>query len=183
MEQSNQREHPEVVKKELVYPGSIIDVYKEDVLLPNGNHEVWDLVEHRKGAACILPVTGENKILLVRQYRPALSRYTLEVPAGCREETESMEQCAAREMEEETGFIAKKIQFLLSLRTTVAFCNERVDVFLGTELLQGKKHLDAGEAITLEEWNMEDLLEKVFNGEIQDAKTVAAILACHNKLF
>ncbi len=169
-------------KRELKYQGSILDIYCDYMELPNGKTEEWDYVEHRKGAAAVVPVTPEGKILLVRQYRNALERMTLELPAGCRDSVdEDMKICAARELEEETGFRSDTIEFLISLRTTVAFCNEIVEVFLATDLKPGTQQLDEAEEIEVEAHEPEELCKMIYAGEIQDAKTVAGILAYCNK--
>lgn len=120
---------------------------------------------------------------MVRQYRNALDRETLEIPAGARDSvTEDTAICAKRELEEETGYICGKIEKLLELKSTVAFCNEFIDVYLATELTEGVQHLDEEEFIDVEAWKLSDLCEKIYAGEIQDAKTVAAILAYANKI-
>ncbi|MBQ7677993.1 MAG: NUDIX hydrolase, partial [Lachnospiraceae bacterium] len=100
-------EHVKVKKRELVHKGAIIDVYKDVVVLPNGGIETWDYVEHRNGASAIVPVTVDKKLLLVRQYRPALERYTWELPAGCRNNPEEdFMETAKREFLEETGYMS-----------------------------------------------------------------------------
>lgn len=171
-------EHVEVKNRQLVYQGSIIDVYSDEMLLPNGKKEQWDYVEHRKGAAAVLPVLENGKIILVRQYRHALKRYTWEIPAGSRDSvTEDTKICALRELEEETGYKAKEISFLLSLKTTVAFCNEMIDVYLAKDLIPGEQHLDDAEQIEMKEWELKEALDEIFQGNIQDSKTVSAILA------
>ena len=94
----------ERVKRELVHKGAILDIYEDTVRLPNGKEEKWDFVSHRMGAACVLAVHPSGKIIMVRQYRNALDRFTLEVPAGKRDSVdEDTAICAARELEEETG--------------------------------------------------------------------------------
>ena len=171
------------IKRELMYQGSIVDVYRDTMELADGNTEEWDYVAHRKGAAAVLPVREDGKIILVRQYRNALERETLEIPAGCRDSlNEDTKICAARELEEETGYKGGKIEFLLSLRTTVAFCNESIDVYLATELTPGKQHLDEAEEIQVEAYSVEELCDMIYAGKIQDSKTVAAILAYSNKI-
>ena len=146
--------------------------------LPDGSREVWDFVAHRKGAAAVLPVQSDGRVILVRQYRPALERMTWEVPAGSRDSVEeSTLVCAKRELEEETGYTAGKMEFLLSLKTTVAFCNEFIDVYLAEDLTPGSQHLDAAENIECRAWEMDELLEEIFAGRIQDSKTVSAVLA------
>ncbi len=171
------------LKRELVYKGSILDIYKDTMDVGEGKTEEWDFVAHRMGAACVLPVLPDGKILMVRQYRNALERDTLEIPAGCRDSLEEDTAiCAARELEEETGYKSNKISFLLSLRTTVAFCNEMVDVYLAEELVPGRQHLDDAEDIRVEAFELETLCDMIYQGIIQDGKTVAAIMAYSNKI-
>ena len=142
-----------------------MDVYSDTIETLDGNIAYWDYVEHRKGAAAVVPVTPEGRILMVRQYRNALDRYTIELPAGCRDSlTEDTKISAMREK-------------MLSLKTTVAFCNEFIDVYLATDLKPGKQHLDPEEFIEVRAYDPEELLEKIYAGIIQDSKTVAGILA------
>ena len=171
------------LNRELVYKGSILDIYKDTMDVGNGKIEEWDYVAHRKGAACVLPVLPDGRILMVHQYRNALERDTIEVPAGSRDSvTEDTMVCAARELEEETGYKCNKISKLLELRTTVAFCNEMVDVYLAEDLVPGEQHLDDAEDIRVEAFELDVLLDKIYSGVIQDGKTVAAILAYSNKI-
>lgn len=112
--------------RELVYKGSIIDFYKDTVQVPNGNIVKWDFIKHQ-GAAAVVPVTADGKLLMVRQYRNALDRHTLEIPAGgLNGPEEPTMEAAARELEEETGCHAGKMEWLITIRTTVAFCNEKL---------------------------------------------------------
>lgn len=169
------------INRELVYKGHIIDMYKDTVEIPNGNVAEWDFIGH-KGAAAVVPVTDDGKILMVRQYRNALDRYTIEIPAGGLEsEDEPMIQCAARELEEETGYHSDNLEFLLSLRTTVAFCNERIEVFLAQNLKKTKQHLDEDEYIDVVPYDVEELVGMIYAGKIEDSKTVAAVLAYYAK--
>jgi ADP-ribose pyrophosphatase len=171
------------IKRELMYKGSILDIYKDTMQLPDGGTEEWDFVSHRLGAAAVLPVMPDGRIVMVRQYRNALGRETIEIPAGSRDSrTEDTAVCAARELEEETGYRSENIEYLLSLRTTVAFCDEFIDVYLATGLKPGERHLDEGESIDVELYTIEELCDKVYAGEIQDSKTVAAIMAYSNKI-
>lgn len=164
------------LKRELAYQGSIMKVYKDYIEI-NGHQAVWDFFHHNGGAA-VIPVTKEGKIIMVRQYRNAIDRFTLEIPAGAFDAVnESGESCVARELEEETGYKAGKIEWLITTRSMVAFCNEKVEIFVATDLEPSEQHLDAEESIELEEYTLEELKEKIFCGEIQDSKTVAAIMA------
>ena len=145
--------------------------------------EEWDFVSHRKGAAAVVAVREDGKLLMVRQYRNALERMTLEIPAGARDSvTEDTKVCAARELEEETGYRSENLSFLLSLRTTVAFCDEFIDVYLARDLVKSTQHLDEGEAIDVEAHDVDELCEMIYAGKIQDSKTVSAILAYKNLL-
>ena len=166
-------EHVEVEERKLVYQGSIIDVYADTVRLPNGHKEAWDFVSHRKGAAAVIPVLPDGRIVLVHQYRHALQRMTWEVPAGSRDSvTEDTMVCARRELTEETGYTCDTIEPLISLKTTVAFCDEFIDVYLAKGLHPGQQHLDDAETIEIKAWDMQDLLEEIYAGRIQDSKTV-----------
>ena len=177
------RDHAKRVKRELIQKGAIVDFYKDTMELPNGKTEEWDFISHRKGAAAVVPVLDNGKILMVSQYRNALERMTLEIPAGARDSvTEDTKVCAARELEEETGYRSEDLSFLISLRTTVAFCDEFIDVYLARKLVAGKQHLDEAEAIDVKAYDVEELCDMIYAGKIQDAKTVSAILAYRNLL-
>ena len=171
----------ERIKRDLVYKGAIIDVYKDSVQIPNGNIAEWDFIMH-KGAAAALPVTKDGKIVLVKQYRNALDRETIEIPAGGLESVdEPMIECARRELEEETGYKSDELEFLISIRTTVAFCNERIDVFVARNLEKSSQNLDEDEYVEVEEYEPEELVKLIYEGVIQDSKTVSAIMAYVNK--
>ena len=171
----------ERIKRELVYKGSILDIYKDTMQLPNGKTEEWDYVAHRMGAAAVLPVLPDGRIVMVRQYRNALERETLEIPAGCRDSlTEDTLVSASRELEEETGYRSDDISFLISLKTTVAFCNEAIDVYLAKNLVKGEQHLDDAESIEVEIHSLDELCDMIYKGQLQDSKTVSAILAYSN---
>ena len=138
----------------------------------------WDFVSHRMGAASVLPVMEDGSLLLVRQYRPAVELDSLEIPAGARDSLEEdFKDCAARELEEETGYRAGKIEFLVRIVTTPAFCNEDLMIYLATDLKPGVQHLDEEEHLTVERHSLEEALQMIFSQEIRDSKTVAAILA------
>ena len=178
-----EKENVKRIKRELVHKGAILDIYKDTMLLPNGKTEEWDFVSHRKGAAAVVPVTEDGKILMVKQYRNALERMTLEIPAGARDSvTEDTKVCAARELEEETGYKSNDLTFLISLKTTVAFCDEFIDVYLAKNLVKGYRHLDDAEAIDVKAYDIDELCDMIYAGKLQDAKTVSALLAYKNLL-
>ncbi|MDO4787906.1 MAG: NUDIX hydrolase [Johnsonella sp.] len=173
------------LKRELVYEGTVLKVYK-DYVEANGHQAVWDYIHH-EGAAAVLPITREGKILMVRQYRNALDRVTLELPAGKVDSPgEEKRICAYRELEEETGRRASSpedLEFLIRVNTTVAFCNEEIDVFIARNLEKTAQCPDEDEVIEAEEWELEDLLALIYRGEIRDGKTVAGICAYAAKLY
>ena len=170
------------IKRELAYKGIILNIYKDYMSLPNGHTAIWDFVEH-KGAAAVVPVTKEGKILMVRQYRNALERYTLEIPAGAVDYIgEPKDICAARELEEETGFKAGKLEWLVNINTTVAFCNEFIGVYVATDLLSSRQNLDEDEFLNVEAHDLDELIPMIFEGKITDSKTIASLLAYRTKL-
>ena len=165
------------IRRELVYKGKILNFYEDYMALPNGNTAVWDFIEH-KGAAAVVPVTSDGKILMVRQYRNALERYTLEIPAGAVNYLgEPKEECAARELEEETGYWAGKLEWLMNVNTTVAFCNELIGIYVAQDLIPTSQHLDEDEFLNVEKHDLDELLAMVYDGRITDGKTAAALLA------
>ena len=169
------------VKRERVYQGTIVDVYKDYMEFSNGNHEVWDYIHH-KGAAAVIPVMDDGRLLMVRQYRNALDRFTLELPAGGLDQAdEPGRDCSARELEEETGYRAAKMELLITVSTTVAFCNETIDVYLATELTPTQQHLDEDEFVEVECFTIDELKDMVLTQKIQDSKTAAAIMAYYGK--
>ena len=162
------------LKRELKYQGTILKIY-EDTVLANGHKAHWDFIHH-DGAAAVVPVTDDGKILMVRQYRNALNRETLEIPAGKLDAPDEPKiECAYRELEEETGYRTEKLEYLMSLNTTVAFCDEAIDIFVARNLIPSHQHLDEDEYIEVEAWELKDLMQLIYDGKMTDAKTVAAI--------
>jgi ADP-ribose pyrophosphatase len=173
----------ERLDRELVYRGHIVDFYEDTIKVPNGNVVKWDFIRH-KGAAAVVPVLDDGRILMVKQYRNALDRETLEIPAGgLNGADEPFLDCSHRELEEETGYCCEKsdMEFLISIRSTVAFCNEQIDVFVAKNLKKTQQNLDEDEFINVYPYEPEQLAQMIYRGEIQDAKTIASIMAYINK--
>jgi len=169
-------EQIERIGRELKYKGSILDIYADSIRLPDGSIEHWDHIDH-KSAAGVVPVLPDGRIILVRQYRNSLDRYALEIPAGGIEQGESTMLAAARELEEETGYKSDGLEPLINIVTAIAYCNEIVDIYVARNLKRSAQHLDAGEAIDVLAYTIEELQHMIFTGVIQDSKTISALLA------
>lgn len=171
----------ERLSRDLVHKGAIIDYYKDTVKVPNGNVVKWDYIDH-KGAAAVVPVTDDGKILMVKQYRNALNRETLEIPAGgLNGADEPTLDAAARELREETGYVSNDLELLITIRTTVAFCNEKIDIYVARNLIKSEQDLDEDEFIDVYPMEIAELEEMIYSGKMEDSKTISAILAYKNK--
>lgn len=169
------------LKRELVYQGKIVSFYKDTVQTPGGHIVDWDFIGH-KGAAAVVPVREDGKILMVRQYRNALDRYTLEIPAGGLNGAEEPTlHAAARELEEETGYKSSHLELLITIRTTVAFCNEKIDIYVADQLEKSHQNLDEDELIDVEAYDIEELSRMILKGRIEDSKTIAALMSYKDK--
>jgi ADP-ribose pyrophosphatase len=164
------------IDRQLAYKGSILDIYSDTIETPEGKISHYDHIHH-PGAAAVIPVLDDGRLVLVRQYRNSLDRFTLEIPAGGIEAGEETIKSASRELEEETGYRCGQIKPFISIITAVAFCNEVVDVFLATQLTKSEQHLDPDEYINVEAYTTDELSRMIFAGEIQDSKTVSAVMA------
>ncbi|MBU5263117.1 NUDIX hydrolase [Bacillus atrophaeus] len=164
------------IEKEKLFSGKIIDLYVEDVELPNGKTSKREIVKH-PGAVAVLAVTDSNKIILVNQYRKPLERTIVEIPAGKLEKGEEPEYTALRELEEETGYTAKKLTKITAFYTSPGFADEIVHLFLAEDLsvLEEKRELDDDEFVEVMEVTLEDALKLVETREVYDAKTAYAI--------
>lgn len=169
------------LERRLVQKGSILNYYRDTIAVPNGNIVEWDFIGHQ-GAAAVVPVTDDGKLLMVRQYRNALDRYTLEIPAGgLNGPDEPTKLAAARELEEETGYRSDDLELLISIHTTVAFCNEKIDIYVARNLQPSHQHLDEDEYIEVKAMEISELEQMIYQCQIMDSKTVSAILAYKNK--
>jgi ADP-ribose pyrophosphatase len=169
------------LKRDLVQKGSIIDFYRDTIEVNGKKQTTFDFINH-KGASAMIPVDQDGKILMVRQYRNAVDSYTLEIPAGGLNPGEDSLTCAIRECEEETGYKAGEVHHLIDVYTTVAFSNEKICIYYTTGITPTRQNLDEDEFVTIERHSLEDLSKMILNGEILDAKTVAALLAYKTKM-
>lgn len=169
------------IARKLMYEGAILKVYKDTMKFENGNEENWDFIYHH-GAAAVVPVLDDGRILMVTQYRETVERETLEIPAGKLDSAgEKGLLCATRELEEETGYKSEDIEWLLTMRTTMGFCNEKIEIYVARNLKASKQNLDENEYVDVKPYTLKELKELIYLGKIEDSKTIAAILAYEDK--
>jgi ADP-ribose pyrophosphatase len=157
-----------------IYEGRVLNVRVDDVELPNGHRSAFEIIEHG-GGVCIVAQPQRDSIVLVRQYRPAIGSYLLEVPAGKLEPGEDPAQCATRELREETGYRCESIRKAWSFYTAPGFCSELLHLFVAEGLSHGEASPEENEAIDVEIVPVARALEMVDGGEIIDAKTEIAL--------
>jgi ADP-ribose pyrophosphatase len=145
------------------------------VRLPNDREMELELVHHR-GAAAVVPVMEDGTVLLVRQYRYATGGWLLEIPAGKLDGGESPETCAAREAEEEVGYRPGKLEPLGWIWTTPGFADEKIWLYLATDLQVAEQGLEDDEVLSIEKMPLAEAVEKAFRGEIHDSKSAVALM-------
>ena len=167
----------QVQTEDTVWQGKFFDVNRLQVKLPDGRGAVRDVVRH-PGAVAIVALTDDGRICLVRQYRTALGRVTVEIPAGKLDPGEDPLECAHRELEEETGMRAERMAFLTTIATCVGFCDELIHVYMATGLTFVASDPDADEFINVDLVPLPELIDAVLDGRIEDVKTVTGALIC-----
>lgn len=163
------------ISRKKVFKGKVFTVAEDTIQFPNGTQTKWDVLLH-DGAAAVVPIDNEGNIILVEQYRCVKDGQVLEIPAGKLDPGEDPQVCAARELEEETGYKAKTLVLVGSIYSAVGFSDEEVYIYVANGLEKGKLNLDEDEYVTIKKHTMEQVVKKILNGEIKDSKTVAAIL-------
>ncbi len=165
-----------LLKRNLLRKSNILEYCVDTYELPNGKTHDYDIMLHN-GAAAVVAVTDEGKIVMVRQYRPAFDRVTTEIPAGKRDGDEEYETAAARELEEETGYRAGRMRHLITVDTAIAYCNEKIEIYIADRLTKTEQNLDEDEFVEIREFSLEELKKMILNAEIEDSKTIAAIMS------
>jgi ADP-ribose pyrophosphatase len=171
----------ELVSSRRVYDGRVVSLRVDRVRLPSGRETEREIVEHR-GAVGIVAVDGDGEVLLVRQYRSALGMTLLEIPAGTLGEDEDVRDCAFRELREETGYSATRMEELYVFCSSPGFSNERIWLFLATGLSQATQRTETDEIIEVVRLPLEKALEMVAEGEIFDGKSILGLIAGHAAL-
>lgn len=163
-----------IVSSQCVYAGRILDVAIEEHALPGGGQSEFEIIRHPGGAA-VLPILDDARVLLIRQFRPAIGAMVYEIPAGRLEPDESPQECAGRELIEEVGYSAAEILPLCGFWSTVGFCDEYIHLFLGRDLAAAQQALEPDEIIELCPMTLDEALAKIRSGEILDSKTQLAL--------
>ena len=164
----------DTITSETVYRGKAFDVHRDHVKLPNGNITTLDVVVH-PGAVTLIPINSRGQIIFIRQYRHPAGQVLLELPAGTLDEGESPEECALRELREEIGMSAKKLEKVGEFFLAPGYSTESMYIYLATELSPDPLQGDEDEFITVESLTIRDLHDLVSQGVIQDAKSLAAL--------
>lgn len=163
------------ISSEMIYEGRILNLRKDKVQVKDNKTSYREIVEHNGGVA-LAAVTPEGKMVMVRQYRKAAEKAVLEVPAGKIEKDEDHRLTAERELKEETGYSAGKIEHVTSFYSSIGYSTEVIYLYYATDLTPGETDFDDNESIEILEYDLKELKEMVFSGAIEDAKTIAAIL-------
>lgn len=157
------------------YKGKFLEMTTEEIALPNGGRATLDLIRH-PGAAAVVPILDDGRVVLIRQYRHAAGGTIYEVPAGKLEPGEPPEVCAGRELEEETGYRTDRIHRLGEILTTPGFTDEKIHLFAAFELREVPQALEADEIIELAPMLLSDALDLVWSGGLTDAKSVVGLI-------
>ena len=163
------------------FEGKVLTLCHDDVLLPNGKEGKREIVKHR-GGVCIAPLTENNELIFVRQFRYAYGEVVLELPAGKLEKGEDPFESGVRELKEETGCTADKYTFLGKLYPSPGYTSEIINIYLAESLHSGEQLLDEDEFLGTEKIPLEKAVQMVMNNEIFDSKTQVAILKIANIL-
>lgn len=163
------------IKSEQIFDGKIVKLFVDEVELPNGRVAKREIVRH-PGAVCVVPVTDDGCVIMVRQFRYPFASVLLEVPAGKLEYGEDPLSAVRRELSEESGVEAKNIEYIGKIYTSVAIFDEQIYTYLATGLTFRDAHPDDGEFLEVEKIPLDTLVKMVMDGEIPDAKTQIAIL-------
>lgn len=164
-----------------IFDGIVVKLFVDDIELPNGQKSIREVVRH-SGAVCVIPITDEGEVVMVRQFRYPFGKVLLEIPAGKLEPGEDPLDAAKRELEEESGAVAENVDFMGELYTTVAFTDEKIYTYIATGLTFKEAHPDADEFVEVVKIPLGTLVDMVMNGEIKDSKTQVAILKAE-KIF
>ena len=165
----------------LIRKGRVFDFFTENITLPNGVTMDMEIIRH-PGAAAIVPVMDDDTVLLLKQYRHAVGGFIWEIPAGTLEPGEDARRCAERELTEETGYVARHFEKLAQITPLPAYSDERIHLFLATNLTKAAQNLDEDELLFVHRVDLRQAIKMIAKGEIQDAKTIAGLQLAAGRL-
>jgi ADP-ribose pyrophosphatase len=160
-------------RKEIAFSGKLLRLYRSWIKLPDGREGYFEKIEH-PGAALVVPYF-KGKVALIRQYRPVLGQYILELPAGTLNKGEKPGKCARREVEEETGLVVSELKRIGRICTTPGFCNEMIHVYMAECSRMSGVKMDEDEFITTKLYSLARIRKLFKDGHIIDSKTIAAL--------
>ena len=172
----------ELLKSEPLFQGRALKIRRDTLKTPDGNETKFDIVEHG-GSVIILPIDADGNILFVRQYRHAAGMDLLELPAGTRDGNEPYDVCAAREIREETGMAAGKLERIGDFYLAPGYSTEFMAVFLATQLRHDPLEADDDEFLQVEKIPVKEAIQMAQRGEMPDAKSLAALFLARPKLL
>ena len=158
-----------------IFDGVVVKLFVDEVELPNGKKAVREIVRH-PGAVCVIPVDDDGNVIMIKQFRYPFSQVLLEVPAGKLEKGEDPLEAVKRELEEESGVVAERVEYIGTMYTTVAILDEKIHMYLATGLKYKNAHPDEDEFLETEKIPLSTLVDMVMDGKIPDSKTQIAIL-------
>jgi ADP-ribose pyrophosphatase len=168
-------------RQTLIHKGRVFNVLQETVTLPNGAVIKLDMIRH-PGAAAIVPLTQNQTVIMLKQYRHAVGGTIWEIPAGTLDDKESPLTCAQRELTEETGYTAATWRKLGEITPLPGYSDERIQIFLATDLSISLQDLDPDEVLEVREVAFTEALNMISRGSIQDAKTICGLFMAHTWL-
>ena len=160
---------------ELLHEGKVFKLLRENITLPNNVTTELEVIRH-PGASAVVPVYQENSLILIRQYRHAVGDFIWEIPAGTFNPNETPIECAKRELTEETGFYANIWHKMGELIPVPGYSDERIFLYLAIELSAARQNLDKDEMLEVHEIRLDDAMQMIYEGSIQDCKTISGIL-------
>lgn len=180
MEQNELKES--MVQSRELFRGAILDVYLDEIRLPDGKPATRELIRHI-GAVCVVPITDDGQVIVERQYRYPVGQVLLEIPAGkLNSRDEDPAEAVRRELREETGYTATRLEALGLFYPAAAYSDEAIHMYLARGLVPGQQELDADEFLQVESIPLEELVEQILQGQVPDLKTQAAVLRAWHML-
>ena len=171
-----------IEKSEIFYRGKVFDLQVDEIIYNSGNKGIREIAVHT-GGAVVVPLKDDGKIVMITQFRYPFNKFMLEFPAGKLDKGEDPLNCAIRELEEETGYKSKNVFKLGEICTTPGFCSEVLHLYFAEGLTSGNHNREEGEdGMEVFEFTMEEIEEKIRNGEINDAKTICAFYIAKSHL-